>query len=235
MTLGTSIKGAGFGLPLFFVLGLGAADDREAASWMAAGAESAAHGDYIRAEASFHKACLLRPKLPDACVYFGRTLYLLDRFEESIKVLRTSLETGPPATGELYRILALSLQASGKADEAEAAYREAMRLPRSPRPDEDPAIDYGVFLYRAGRAEASLEPLRAAASRRPEASRAHLELGCALLALDRLDEAATHLQRATTLDPSNARAHLLLGKTYQRLGKSELAAKELDQGSRTAK
>ena len=102
-------------------------------------------------------------------------------------------------------------------------------------PNEDPAIDYGVFLYRAGKVNAALEPLQEAVERHADSARAQLELGCVLLALDRIEQAAAHLERATALDPQAPRGHLLLGKAYQRLGKSELARKELDQGSRTVK
>jgi Tfp pilus assembly protein PilF len=77
--------------------------------------------------------------------------------------------------------------------------------------------------------------LQAAVERHPNAARAQLELGCALLALDRAEQAAAHLERATALDPQAARGHLLLGRAYQRLGKSDLARKELDQGSRIVK
>jgi len=57
-------------------------------------------------------------------------------------------------------------------------------------------IDYGVYLFRQGRAEEAIVPLDAAARRHPDSFRAQLELGCVQLALDRLDEAAAHLQRA---------------------------------------
>ena len=235
MILTKVIKGAGFGLPLFLLASAFWAQDRNAAAWMAAGAESATRGDYLHAEESFHRACLLNPKLPDACLYFGRTLYLLDRFAEAIGVLRNALESGPPATAETYRILALSLEALGKSAEAESAFLDAVKLDRNLALNEDPAIDYGVFLYRQGRAQAALAPLQAAVKRHPDAARAQLELGCVLLALDRVDDAAAHLARAASLEPAVARAHLLLAKAYQRLGKTELAAKELSQGSRTVK
>ncbi len=206
----------------------------DAATWKALGVVHAALGDYTRAEEPFHRACLLDAKLPDACLYFGRALYLLDRFEQSVNVLRTAL-LSDPRNAQILRIEALALEASGKTAEAESAFREAIRLDKNSPPNEDPAIDYGVFLYRQGRAEAALEPLQAAVQRHPDAARAQLELGCALLELDRVEQAATHLERATALDPQAPRGHLLLAKAYQRLGKSELARKELDQGSRTVK
>ena len=206
----------------------------DAGTWKALGAVYAASNDYGHAEEPFHRACLLNAKLPDACLYFGRTLYLLDRFEQAVNVLRTARQNDP-RNPQILRIEAMSFEAMGKEADAEVAFREALALDGPSAPNEDPAIDYGVFLYRQGRAEAALEPLQAALHRHPDASRAHLELGCALLELDRVDQAVTHLERAVALDPTAARGHLLLGKAYQRLGKPELARKELDQGSRTVK
>jgi tetratricopeptide (TPR) repeat protein len=227
------VKGAAFGLPFF--LCLAAADGpSDAVKWKALGVERAARGDYAGAEEPFHRACLLDSKLPDACLYFGRILYLLDRFPDALNVLRTALASDP-GNPQILRIEALALEASGKTAEAEPVFREAIRLDGHSPPNEDPGIDYGVFLYREGRAEAAVEPLQDAVRRHPDAARAHLELGCVLLALDRVDQAAAHLERATALDAQGARGHLLLGKAYQRLGKGEQARKELDQGSRTVK
>src|SRR5262249_40121728 len=106
-------------------------------------------------------------------------------------------------------------------------FRTALKLARDPRPDEDPGIDYAVFLFRQGRVEESLAPIEAALGRHPQSGRAHLEMGCILLALDRLDEAGRHLEHATAITPSSKRAHLLLGKTYLRLGKAEAAEEHL--------
>ena len=105
-----------------------------------------------------------------------------------------------------------------------------------PLPNEDPGIDYGVFLFRQGQAEDAVAPLEAALKRHPDAARAYLELGCIELALDRLPEAATHLERALALDRRTcARAHLLLGKVYQRQGKIQAAEEHLRLGAQTAR
>ena len=92
-----------------------------------------------------------------------------------------------------------------------------------------------VFLFRQGRAEEAVAPLENSLKRYPQASRAHLELGCVLLALDRLPDAEQHLERAVSLDPQSGRSHLLLGKVYLRLGKQEAGERELRQGSLTVK
>jgi tetratricopeptide (TPR) repeat protein len=206
----------------------------DAPAWKALGVVYASRNDYAQAEQPFHRACLLDAKLPDACLYYGRALYLLDRFDQAVNVLQ-SLIHEDPRNGQAYRIQALALEASGKIAEAEAAFQQAIRFDTTPPLNEDPRIDYGVFLYRQGRSEAALDPLNAAAKRYPASARAQLELGCVLLAVDRVADAAPHLEQATVLDPANARAHLLLGKAYQRLGKTGLARKELDQGSRTVR
>ncbi|HWC99649.1 MAG TPA: tetratricopeptide repeat protein [Candidatus Sulfopaludibacter sp.] len=206
----------------------------DAATWKALGVVYGARGEYALAEQPLHRACLLDAKLADACLYFGRTLYLLDQYAQAVNVLKAVI-AADPRNAQAWRIEAMALEASGQSAEAEAAFQQAVGVNASAPLNEDPAIDYGVFLYRQGRPEAALAPLQAAVKRHGEASRAQLELGCTLLALDRVEEAVAHLERATSLDPAGARGHLLLGRAYQRQGKSELARKEFDQGSRTVK
>ena len=205
-----------------------------APAWKALGVVYASRGEFDRAETPFFNACERQPSLPDACLYYGRTLYLLNRFQPAIDVLRPIIRK-EPENAEAYRLLALSLEALGQSAQAGDAFRQAVTFNRASAPNEDPGIDYGVFLFRQGRAEDALEPLKSALKRQPDAARAHLELGCIQLALDNLPEAATYLERALALDPHNARAHLLLGKVYLRQGKTQAAEEHLRLGSQTAK
>jgi tetratricopeptide (TPR) repeat protein len=205
-----------------------------APAWKALGVVYASRGDFDRAETPFHNACERQPSLSDACLYYGRTLYLLNRFQAAIPVLHRTLQK-EPRNAEGYRLLALSLEGLGRAAEAGDAFREAVRLNRVSSPDEDPGIDYGVFLTRQGHPEQAIGPLEDALKRHPDAGRGHLELGCTLLELDRLTEAAGQLEKSVALDPQSGRAHLLLGKVYLRLGKTEAAEEHLRQGSRTVK
>lgn len=205
-----------------------------AVAWKSLGVAYASRQNFERAETPFRNACERQPSLRDACLYYGRTLYLLNRFQTAIQVLRQTLQKDP-ANPEGYRLLALSLEGQGDPAGAGKAFREALRLTRGGPPDEDPGIDYGVFLSRQGQAAQSLEPLEGALKRHPDSARAHLELGCILLSLDRLADAAAQLERALALDPGNGRGHLLLGKAYLRLGKTEAAEEHLRQGSRTVR
>ncbi|MEO8367626.1 MAG: tetratricopeptide repeat protein [Candidatus Solibacter sp.] len=201
-----------------------------APAWKALGVVFASQGDFDNAEDSFRNACERQPALADACLYHGRTLYLLNRFQPAVNVLRPVLQR-EKENAEAWRLLALSLEALGEITPAGDAFRQSVRFNRGASPNEDPGIDYGVYLFRQGRAEEAIVPLDAAARRHPDSFRAQLELGCVQLALDRLDEAASHLQRAVTLDPRGARAHLLLGKVYQRQGKDREAAEQVRLGS----
>jgi len=207
---------------------------KSAAAWAGLGRAQAGRGEYALAEEPFHQACLLDPAMTDACLYYGRTLYLQNRFQEALTVLASAAKRFPDSVDTL-RMQALCLEALDRADEAEKAFTAAVRLQGSSAADEDPAIDYGVFLYRRGRPEESLRALQGALQRRPNSARANLEAGCVLLSLDRADEAARYLERSAALNPGSQRTHLLLGKAYVRLGKTDLAQRELDQGSRTVK
>jgi Flp pilus assembly protein TadD len=199
-----------------------------APAWKALGVAYASQGAFELAERPFRNACERQPALPDACLYYGRTLYLLNRFETAISVLRRTVQR-EPGNAEGHRLLALSLEGLGQPAAAREAFQAAMRLNRNSSPNEDPGIDYAVFLARQGQAEQAIGPLEDVLKRHPDAGRAHLEAGCTLLSLDRLSEAAVHLERAVALEPRSARAHLLLGKVYLRLGKAEAAEEHLRQ------
>jgi Tfp pilus assembly protein PilF len=197
-----------------------------ASAWKALGVVRAMAGEYDRAEKPFQTACKLQPGLADACFYYGRTLYLLNQFKPALDVLQR-LHEDP----QVLRLTALSLEGLGQTAEAGRAFQRSLQLNRAGVPNDDPGIDYGVFLYRQGKAEEALAPLESAVERYPGASRAHLELGCVLLELNRLPEAEAHLEKAVALDAKSGRSHLLLGKVYLRLGKENAGEEQLRLGS----
>src|SRR5919198_297538 len=123
-----------------------------APAWKALGVVYAEQGDYEHAEEPFHQACERQPALPDACLYFGRTLYLLNRFQPALYVLRNALQNDKN-NPEIYRLIGLSAEALGEPAEAGAAFQSAVRLAKTIQagmpvlhPNEDPGIDYGVYL-----------------------------------------------------------------------------------------
>ena len=189
----------------------------------------ASQGDFEQSEIPFRNACERQPSLEDACLYYGRALYLLDRFQLAIPVLRRVLARGGGDQAEAHRLLAMSLEGLGRMAEAGEEFRTAIGLARDTRPDEDPGIDYGVYLFRGGDAAQAVRALEAAVTRHSDSARGHLELGCVLLALDRVAEAAVELERSVTISPKASRGHLLLGKAYMRLGKTAEAEGQLRQ------
>ena len=88
-----------------------------AQAWKALGVVYASRQEFDRAETPFRNACERQPSLPDACLYYGRTLYLLNRFQPAIDVLHPVLQRDAE-NSEAYRLLALSLEALGQAAEA---------------------------------------------------------------------------------------------------------------------
>ena len=196
-----------------------------AADWLAEGVNHARRGDYQLAEPAFAHACRLDPALPDACFFLGRARYFLDRYEDALAPLRQSLATDHAQSRQrVHTAIAQSLEALGRAAEAEAAFSQA--LAGQPRLAE-PRVKYGLFLLRQGRTAEALAPLRDAVQIDPAHPEGRLELGRALLQLSRLDEALPHLRRAAELNPKSAQAHTLLAKLYRRLGRSSDADRHL--------
>jgi Flp pilus assembly protein TadD len=192
----------------------------------ALGVVLAAQNEYAEAEPHFEKACRLRPALEDVCYYHARALYLLDRFEPAIVLLR-KIAPADPVPGRVSWALAQALEATGEAQAAEQEYRRAMEAGyRTNKPDGDTRVLYGVFLFRQGRLEDSVKALERAVEARPDSSRANAELGRVLLQLGRTEEASQRLQRAIALDAENAVARLLLEK---------VRARQAAQGSATSR
>jgi tetratricopeptide (TPR) repeat protein len=204
-----------------------------ALAWKSLGAVHAAQGRYQAAEEPLRKACALDPKEPDACYYLGRNCYQLSRFETAIAAYEKALTTHIK-TWRVHNGMALALEALGRAGEAERHFRSAAELNaaagNTARPDENPRIDLGAFLYRAGRTAESVEQLEKAVTEYGNSARARFELGKALFQSNRLDSAARHLEVALKIEPAHVPAHLLLGKIYYRLGRVQDAEREMRLG-----
>src|SRR6184192_1795424 len=87
-----------------------------ALAWKALGVIHASRGDFERAERPFRNACEIVPAPPDACLYYGRTLYLLDRFQSAIQVLQRSLKMATE-NAETWRLIGLSQEGLGRTTE----------------------------------------------------------------------------------------------------------------------
>lgn len=184
----------------------------------------AATKKYRDAEPHFAKACGLDSREVDACYFWSRALYALDRFEDSLKALEkaevASLEwkvrTG---RGQAYDAL--------NRPEAEAELRRALEAKKKdPRPpgEVDPLLALTALLYRQGKAGEVVSLLRSASGYERIAPY-HYQLGKALLSEGDLQSAERSLLAAIGLQPHYPEAHGLLSRLYDRQAKAELAAK----------
>ena len=207
---------------------------RNAQTWKALGVVHASRSDYEHADQPFERACSLAPDLTDACYYYGRNLYAMNRFEPALAALRKAL----PKDGRPWRVhlgIAQALEALGRDAEAAKEFDAAVGgwtgSPRDARgtADFDPRMHQAVFLFRQGRAAEALAPARAAVAEFPSAARPRFELGRVLYQLGELENAAAELEKAVAYGYGSP-AHLLLGKTYLRLGRAADAEKHLAAG-----
>lgn len=202
----------------------------------ALGAVLAAAGGYREAIGPLARACELDPAEPDACYYWARALYSLDKFDDSLAALARS-KPGASKSWKLGTARGQALDALGR-NEAEAVLRAAV-LERArdtaPVHEPDPLLALGAFLYREGRAPEALALLKSAPPAYAKLAPFHYQMGRALAQSGHAAEAAEALAKAVALRPQYVEAHGLLSRCYYQLGQAALGARHAelarDQGS----
>ncbi|MGA3238283.1 MAG: tetratricopeptide repeat protein, partial [Bryobacteraceae bacterium] len=118
-----------------------------------------AQNKFDLAESPFRRACEIDPREELACYYLGRADYALSRYEESRSAFETALRY-QPASSRILRGMGLTLEALGRAPEAERYLKQA-----AAGNDKDALSDYGQFLFRQGRLNDSLAVLQQSGDR----------------------------------------------------------------------
>jgi tetratricopeptide (TPR) repeat protein len=188
------------------------------------GAVYAAAKEYRLAETHFAKACALDAREADACYFWSRALYSLDRFDDSLRALENAEGASQPwkiftARGQAYDAL--------NSPEAESELRKAIAAKKKdPRPpgEVDPLLALSALLYRQGRPAEVVALLRGATAYANLAPYQY-QLGKALLSENDLSGAEEALRSAITLQPRYPEAHGLLSRLYDRLGKKDAASR----------
>jgi tetratricopeptide (TPR) repeat protein len=209
-----------------FLLRAVEARPKNAQAWKALGVAYAAQRLYRDAERPLARACELDRTLEDACYFYARALYALDRFDASLQALRRA----NPNSWKVQFAQAQALEALGRAGEAERDFRRSLESARGMDPG--PSIGLGLFLVRQGRGAEAIPVLENVLTRFPNSADAHTHLGRALLESGRLADSIPHLERAVALAPTSAQAHLLLAKAYVRAGRAEAAQEHFDAAAK---
>jgi TolB-like protein/DNA-binding SARP family transcriptional activator len=193
-------------------------------------------GGMVQALAYFDQAIARDPRFAQAFAGLADAYLLLPGYN-----VATSSEAWPKSRAAAERALALdstlaeahTTLAYGKfmfdSDwrAAENGFRRAIAL----NPDYPTAHHwYGDFLGGRGDLEGFLQEIRRAEELDPLSRQIGTEVGRALWALGRSDEAVTQLQQVLRADPAFAEAHVTLGRVYLQQGRLEEAIGEFQKG-----
>ena len=176
----------------------------KAQPWKALGVAYAMAGDYEAAEQPFENACGLDKKLPDACYFWARALYALNKFESAIRVLKLE-----PQTGRTFTAMGQALEALGNNQQAEKEFQKALAAKDSAG---DARLRYGIFLFRSGRISESADMLETSLNLLNRSSEAAAELGRVRYQQGNLVDAERLLRMALSWEPGREAAKLLLEK-----------------------
>jgi hypothetical protein len=153
-------------------------------------------------------------------MWFSLTYEQASLYRDEITLYSDTLEKNPDAW-MAHVNLGLALERSGHPADAIAHYRQAVRL----APGFGPAwYDLGVVQLELHKPAAAVESLRRAVDcmgRSPDFPAALNNLGAALMATGRSDEAVLHFQRALGLRPEYASARINLNRAMAKLGRGD--------------
>lgn len=135
-----------------------------------------------------------------------------------------------PDTAEVDRLLSMArmLEQEGESLEAESFYRRALEVGSEM---DRPLTEYGNFLMRTGRPEASVTLYQDAIDENPDRASAHNGLASAFSALEWYSEALEAAQEALRLDPGYVDAMTNVGTMQARLGDLEAGAETLREAA----
>ncbi|HLK66918.1 MAG TPA: tetratricopeptide repeat protein [Bryobacteraceae bacterium] len=162
-------------------------------------------GKIEEAEAAFQRALVIGDRSGLALMALGIIALNRGDYETGEGYLRRSCAAGEdPARFTLFGV---ALRNLGRRPEAEAAYREAIRLDPN---YEEAYFNLGVVLRKDRPSEAQAL-FRKALELDPDFASAHRELGFLLSKRGDVSNAERHLRKSIELQPNDCRAHIYLG------------------------
>lgn len=184
--------------------------------------------DYMDADKWLSKSVQIDSHNWESWYYLGRTKYNENRFEEAVRAFEKVLDLSPKNV-KAEDNLGLSYDGLGRKQEAESAYRTAIRW-QSQLLEEDPGpyLDLGILLIDQDRPLDAIPYLQQASQIASDDPKAHEYLGKAYERLNRLPEAQVELEKAITANPNDGPLHYVLGQIYRRQGMKDKAQAEFD-------
>ncbi len=189
-------------------------------------------GGKAEARQELQLAAELAPQDGDAVYYLGRVYFETHDLPAAFKCF----ERAVAIDGRSVRArnhLGQTLEGLGRFDEARASYRAAIEMEsKQAVRSEWPYYNLGLLTAREGNAAEAARLFLQAIERNPKSVEARTQLGAALAAAGRLEEAEKELSAALTLDANNAAAHYQMGRLLMKLRQPERAAHHLDAFAR---
>ena len=165
------------------------------------------------ARTAAERASSLDPGLPEAQITLGQVLTAAGRNAQAVAVIQNVLAKDP---GSVPALMAL-VPALQKSNDSAGAERAALRLVEL-RPTSWEAFNkLGWLYFLNSRYEKAAEAFQRAIALNPDVASVHLNLGAALLRLDRFDEARVALDNSIRIHPV-PQAYSNLGVAHYLLG-----------------
>jgi Flp pilus assembly protein TadD len=182
-------------------------------------------GDFGDADKWFTEVTTESASDADAWYLLGRTKYNENRFTEAVTAFERALSLHPKYV-EAENNLGLTLQEQNKADEAKAAFKQAIEWQGDHPADPQPFLNLGTLLANESDFTEAIPLLAKAAALSPENPKVHEALGQVYESQKELPKAQAELERAVALAPETSGLHFKLGQIYRHEGLSEKAQHE---------
>jgi tetratricopeptide (TPR) repeat protein len=187
------------------------------------------------AEAEYNAAIRIRPDNTDARTDLAALDLAAGRYGEAVEQYDRILEMRPMdpvalrSCAEAHYREANGLGNSGRVGDAEAQYREAVRLWPS---FVEARANLGLALATQARWGDAIAELKDAVRVKPAYAEAHAYLGFALAGAGRLPEAIEQYEEALRIEPGAAEVHYNLAAALKAAGRSEEADLQFEEAAR---
>ena len=187
--------------------------------------------DYTDADTWITRAAREDPHDGEIAYARGRIKYTENRFAEAIASFESALKLMPRSV-KAENNLGLAFEGLNQADQAVAAYRQAIFWQAGdPHASEQPLLNLGILLTDRNQLAEALPLLEKAEALAPRDSKVHAALGKLYARQLNLPRAQQELEQAVNAEPKNAGLHFQLGQVYRKEGMQDKARQELAQAA----